>query len=370
MTSAEDRYVFHVEWHDAQADLLRRYMVTYFLRDNTIGMYDLKSRRDFLKRSEVAGVKLSDLYIGSIITILARQLKVIEYADDYTRNALETTRDRTLALVKPDAYSQVGHILSAIHGAGFVVASLKMVRMGAKEAQEFADLSGRGEVDPRNLSADVVVAIELVGDDAVRKWLAMIGPASPDQARREAPRSIRAAYGADESRNAVYGSADARSAAAEIDFFFGRPWPATALFNNCTLCVVRPHAFASAGDIVTRILQEGFEISAMRVWHLDKATAEEFSEVYRGVSPEYHDMVGQLCAGPSLVMEIRQEDAVPSFRQLVGPMDPEVAKHLRPNTLRAKFGVDRVKNAVHCTDLPEDGLIEVEYFFNIMYKKG
>ncbi len=41
------------------------------------------------------------------------------------------------------------------------------------------------------------------------------------------------------------------------------------------------------------------------------------------------------------MMEIRQEEAVPSFRKLVGPSDPEIAKHLRPNTLRAKFGLDR-----------------------------
>lgn len=33
---------------------------------------------------------------------------------------------------------------------------------------------------------------------------------------------------------------------------------------------------------------------------------------------------------------------------------------------RAKFGLDRVRNAVHCTDLQEDGVIECEYFFNIL----
>lgn len=37
----------------------------------------------------------------------------------------------------------------------------------------------------------------------------------------------------------------------------------------------------------------------------------------------------------------------------------EIARHLRPRTLRALFGVDKVRNAVHCTDLPEDGLLEV-----------
>jgi nucleoside-diphosphate kinase len=46
-------------------------------------------------------------------------------------------------------------------------------------------------------------------------------------------------------------------------------------------------------------------------------------------------------------------------------MDPEIAKNLRPNSLRAKFGIDRAKNAIHCTDLAEDGIIECEYFFKI-----
>lgn len=48
-----------------------------------------------------------------------------------------------------------------------------------------------------------------------------------------------------------------------------------------------------------------------------------------------------------------------SLRGLCGPHDPEIAKTIRPNTIRAKFGIDRVKNAVHCTDLPEDGVLEV-----------
>jgi hypothetical protein len=28
-----------------------------------------------------------------------------------------------------------------------------------------------------------------------------------------------------------------------------------------------------------------------------------------------------------------------------------------------------VRNAVHCTDLPEDGTLECEYFFSIMQKE-
>jgi len=52
-----------------------------------------------------------------------------------------------------------------------------------------------------------------------------------------------------------------------------------------------------------------------------------------------------------------------------GPHDPEMAKTVRPKSLRAVYGKDKGKNAVHCTDLPEDGILEVEYFFNILQKK-
>lgn len=101
-------------------------------------------------------------------------------------------------------------------------------------------------------------------------------------------------------------------------------------------------------------------------------------------------MVAELQSGPCVAMEITHKDEsinVPlEFRKLCGPMDPviyfflktihlfphlgqqyfkirlslqEIGKQLRPNTLRAKYGNTKIQNAVHCSDLPEDGLLEV-----------
>lgn len=39
---------------------------------------------------------------------------------------------------------------------------------------------------------------------------------------------------------------------------------------------------------------------------------------------------------------------------------------LRPHTLRAKFGVSKTLNAVHCTDLPDDTILELQYIFKIL----
>jgi nucleoside-diphosphate kinase len=124
-----------------------------------------------------------------------------------------------------------------------------------------------------------------------------------------------------------------------------------------------------AGKIIDAILQEGFEISALEMFTIDKPTAEEFFEVYKGVVPEFVAMTEHMTTGPCIVMEVRQENVVKAFRDLAGPLDPEIAKNLRPHTLRARFGVDKVKNAIHCTDLPEDGTLESEYFFSILQKE-
>ena len=114
------------------------------------------------------------------------------------------------------------------------------------------------------------------------------------------------------------------------------------------------------------ILNEGFEISALEMFHFSKATIEEFYDVYKQVLPEYVPQIEQFISGPSIVLEVRQANVVKTFREMVGPSDPEIAKYLRPDTIRAKFGFDRVRNAVHCTDLPEDGVIEVRQSYYLI----
>ncbi|KAF4727652.1 hypothetical protein FOZ63_005743 [Perkinsus olseni] len=351
----EDRYTFFVEWFDQTAELFRRYQLTYFLRDGTLEMYDIKNRRPFLKRCEFPGVAAKDLHIGSMITVYSRQLKIVEYADEFTRSKLETLKGRTLAMIKPDAYSHTGDILTEIVKAGFVIKNLRMCKLDRPAAEKlYQDHKGKSffEALIKFLTSDAVVAIELWGDNAVAKW------------RQLVEEDLRPRFGTDATRNAVHGSDSAENAAREVEFFFGSDSAAeeTAIFNNCTCCVIRPHIASTpkVGEVVQAILDNGFEISAMRWCSLDKRSCEEFLEVYSGVLPEHTMQVTELSGGPSLALEVRQKSAVEAFRKLVGPHDPQIAKALRPATLRAAFGVDRVKNAVHCTDLEEDGQLEVE----------
>lgn len=92
----------------------------------------------------------------------------------------------------------------------------------------------------------------------------------------------------------------------------------------------------------------------------------DYLEAYRGVYAEYDKWVAELASGVSIVLEVRGEDAVTTLRELAGPFDPEIGRVLRPDTLRAVHGVDSVKNAVHVTDLTNDGPLETKFFFRVL----
>ncbi len=57
-----------------------------------------------------------------------------------------------------------------------------------------------------------------------------------------------------------------------------------------------------------------------------------------------------------------KDSIVADFRDFIGPLDPELAKAARPQSIRAIYGENKVKNGVHCTDLTEDGDLEVRSF--------
>ena len=130
-------------------------------------------------------------------------------------------------------------------------------------------------------------------------------------------------------RNAIHGSETADNYKREQAFYFAPIRKTTAMLNNCTCCIIKPHAIQQKllGKIIDTILNEGFEISAMEMFYIDKPTSEEFFEVYKGVFPEYSMMIEHMSTGgPIVVMEIRQEEAVNAFRKFCGPHDPELAR--------------------------------------------
>ncbi|KAM4904612.1 nucleoside diphosphate kinase homolog 7 [Sylvia borin] len=375
MMSQDERYAFIAEWYDPNASLFRRYELLYYPKDSSIEMYDVKNRRTFLRRTKYESLHLEDLYVGSKVSVFSRHLTIVDYGNLYTSRKLGSRKERTLALIKPDGMSKIGELFDIIINAGLTITKAKMMLLSRKEAADFyADHRAKPYYHEllQLIMSGPILAMELLGDDAVSKWRAIVGPANPTTTESDTLDSISESFGHYGLRDAAHGPDSVASAAKELELFFpssgGHGPVSSAKFTNCTCCIIKPHAVNEglAGKIIKAILKEGFEISALQMFNMERTNVEEFYEIYKGVIPEYLEMVSELCSGPCIAMEIRQFDPSKVFRDFCGPSDPALARHLRPGTLRAVFGKDKIQNAVHCTDLPEDGLLEVQYFFKIL----
>ena len=106
----------------------------------------------------------------------------------------------------------------------------------------------------------------------------------------------------------------------------------------------------------------GFAMTGAASFALDRVDAMEFLEVYKGVVPEFAAMVDELRAafvrdgggaigGRGIRRRERGRRGVEGGVRSGGSGDRAgpVAE-----SVRAKFGFDKVRNAVHCTDLPEE----------------
>lgn len=139
-----------------------------------------------------------------------------------------------------------------------------------------------------------------------------------------------------------------------------------------SLVIVKPHIIRNGklGELLDAILSSGnFEISALFSFYFTIVQAEELFDAYRGIFDNYSKFIENISSGPVVALAITGRpgyDSVSDFREFAGPVNPQIAKVLRPNTLRARFGETLLDNALHCTDLPDDGDMECRYIFNVL----
>ena len=355
-----ERFCFITEYYDNYSTMVRRFQLFYYPKDNTIEIYEIKNKKIFLKRCVVPGLDFKQLYLGNDINIYSRLHKLVEYGDDYTKKYFEEIRSNTFALIKPEGYLSIGKIIDMIYQCDFSISRLKLCKMSPADASLFYSSiqnqpSFQSEVN--YISSDFIVGIDLVKKNAMNDWISLISNS------QESP--FMQILGDNDLKKYIHGSVSSSDVKRESSLIFNKIINRPNL-TSCSCVLIKPHIIQEglAGKIIDIILTEGFEISAMEMLYMDKIQAEEFFEIYKGVLPEYSAIVDSIVCGPVIAMEVRQNDCVNKLRALVGPHDPDIAKALRPNTIRAKFGQNTVYNAVHCTDLEEDAVIECDYIFN------
>lgn len=97
----------------------------------------------------------------------------------------------------------------------------------------------------------------------------------------------------------------------------------------------------------------------MKQLRLTKEEAGAFYAVHKGRS-FYDGLVEFMTSGSCVPIALEKENAVADFRKLIGATDPKDAEQ---GTIRKLFADSKGENIVHGSDSPENGKIEVAFFF-------
>ena len=128
-----------------------------------------------------------------------------------------------------------------------------------------------------------------------------------------------------------------------------------------TLSIVKPDAVEKnhTGAILALLEKEGFRIVALRRTHLSLAVAQGFYAVHkeRGF---FGELVQFMTRSPVVIAVLEKNDAVASYRKVMGATDPAKAE---AGTIRKLFGANMGENATHGSDSAENAKTEIAYFF-------
>jgi nucleoside-diphosphate kinase len=134
--------------------------------------------------------------------------------------------------------------------------------------------------------------------------------------------------------------------------------------GNRTFTMIKPDAVANnhIGPILAKINEAGFRIIAMKYTKLNREAIGQFYAVHRERS-FFAELADYMTSGPVVAAILEKDDAVASFRKLIGATDPAKAE---PGTIRALFAKSIAANAIHGSDSDENARAEGDFFFSML----
>lgn len=132
--------------------------------------------------------------------------------------------------------------------------------------------------------------------------------------------------------------------------------------SNRTFTMIKPDAMKNghAGAILDRIIKEGYRVVALKLTKLSTEKAGEFYAIHKE-RPFFGELVEFMSSGVVVAAILEKENAVASFRDLIGATNPANAAE---GTIRKLYATSVGENAVHGSDSDENAKIEGNFFFS------
>ena len=128
-----------------------------------------------------------------------------------------------------------------------------------------------------------------------------------------------------------------------------------------TFSIIKPDATRRnlTGAINAKIEASGLRIIAQKRIHMTEDQAGSFYAVHKE-RPFYGELVEFMTSGPVVVQVLEGDDAVASYRAVMGATNPADADE---GTIRKEFAESIEANSVHGSDSLENAAIEIAHFF-------
>ena len=115
-------------------------------------------------------------------------------------------------------------------------------------------------------------------------------------------------------------------------------------------------------EVERMITAAGLTIERKERCRLSKELCQEFYGEH-SERPFFKDLVEFVSKSPVIKMELSGPDAIKTWRKLLGPTNTAKAKDEAPDSIRAKFGTDGMRNAAHGSDSPDSAAREIKLMF-------
>uniref|UniRef100_A0ABI7XCZ9 Thioredoxin domain-containing protein n=1 Tax=Felis catus TaxID=9685 RepID=A0ABI7XCZ9_FELCA len=270
--------------------------------------------------------------------------------------------EKILALLRPDLFQEKKeNVLGIIHDEGFKILMQRPIVLSEEEAQTLCkeyENEDYFENLIKKMTSGPSLALVLLRDNCLQHWKELIGPSSVEKAKTSLPESLCVQFAVEGLPiNQLYGSDSLETAEKEIQYFFP---------PQQTLALIKPHVTQEQREEILKYIKEaGFEITQMKEMLLNEEAADK---IYSKIKTKdfYKDVLEVLSEGLSLVMILTKWNAVSDWRRLMGPVDPDEAKLLSPDSIRAQFGASVLKNAVHGSSNIHEAMETINQMFEVL----
>ena len=130
-----------------------------------------------------------------------------------------------------------------------------------------------------------------------------------------------------------------------------------------TLAILKPDCVQKKkiGVVIDHLLQNGFNIVAMKMVKLTRYTAGEFYSVHRE-RPFFNSLLDFMTENAVVPIVLEKENAVAELRKTIGATDPAEAEE---GTVRKLYAESKQNNIIHASDSQDNAKLEISFFFSL-----